>query len=127
MATHVFGYTPGWNQTVEYQSNDPRLPESVRAFNREAGANSLVVTPLVLGSRNLGWVAITTFPTPECDGWWRIAVARGDRPSGNAGPAPEPPGGGQPRSRNAARRSSKSETGSRATFTTTSLRGSPRF
>jgi len=61
MATHVFGYTPGWNQTVEYQSNDPRLPESVRAFNREAGANSLVITPLVLGSRNLGWVAITTF------------------------------------------------------------------
>ncbi len=74
MAGHVFGYTPGWSQTVEYQSDDSRLPEPVRAFNREAGANSLVVTPLVLGSRTLGWVAISTFPNPECDGWWRIAL-----------------------------------------------------
>ena len=74
MASHVFGYTPGWSQTVEYQSDDSRLPEAVRDFNREAGANSLVVTPLALGSRNLGWVAISTFPNPECDGWWRIAL-----------------------------------------------------
>ena len=74
MAGHVFGYTPGWSQTVEYQSDDSRLPEPVRAFNREAGANSLVITPLVLGSRTLGWVAISTFPNPECDGWWRIAL-----------------------------------------------------
>ena len=28
----------------------------------------------MLGSRNLGWVAISTFPNPECDGWWRIAL-----------------------------------------------------
>jgi signal transduction histidine kinase len=74
MAGHVFGYTPGWSRTVEYQSDDARLPDAVRAFNREAGANSLVVTPLVLGARNLGWVAISTFPNPECDGWWRIAL-----------------------------------------------------
>src|SRR4029434_2908354 len=27
MADHLFGYEPGWHQTVEYQCNDPRLPE----------------------------------------------------------------------------------------------------
>jgi signal transduction histidine kinase len=74
MASHVFDYAPGWSQTVEYHSDDPRLPEPVRAFNREAGADSLVITPLVLGSRNLGWMAISTFRNPECDGWWRVAL-----------------------------------------------------
>jgi signal transduction histidine kinase len=74
MAGHVFAYAPGWSQTVEYHSDDARLPEPVRAFNREAGADSLVITPLVLGSRNLGWMAISTFRNPECDGWWRVAL-----------------------------------------------------
>jgi signal transduction histidine kinase len=74
MALHLFNYTAGWKQTIEYQSDDSRLPEPVREFNRHAGVHSLVVTPLVLGSRNLGWVAISTFPTPGCDGWWRVAL-----------------------------------------------------
>jgi len=74
MASHLFGHTPGWSQTVEYQSNDSRLPEPVREFNRQAGVDSVVVTPLVLGSRTLGWVAISTFRHPECDGWWRVAL-----------------------------------------------------
>jgi len=74
MAMHLFNHTAGWNQTIEYQSDDSRLPEPVREFNRHAGVHSLVVTPLVLGSRNLGWMAISTFPTPGCDGWWRVAL-----------------------------------------------------
>ena len=74
LASHLFGYTPGWTQTVEYESTDSRLPEPVNEFNRQAGVDALLVTPLVLGSRNLGWVAITTFRIPECDGWWRVAL-----------------------------------------------------
>jgi signal transduction histidine kinase len=74
MASYLFEHTPGWTQTIEYGSSDSRLPEPVREFNRQAGADSLVVTPLVLGSRNLGWMAISTFPIPECDGWWRVAL-----------------------------------------------------
>jgi signal transduction histidine kinase len=50
------------------------LPEPVREFNLRAGVHSVVVTPFVLGSRNLGWIAISTFPTPGCDGWWRVAL-----------------------------------------------------
>ena len=74
MATHLFGHTPGWNQTVEYQGSDSRLPESVREFSRQAGVDALFVTPLVLSSRNLGWIAISTFQNLECDGWWRVAL-----------------------------------------------------
>jgi signal transduction histidine kinase len=74
MASHLFGYAPGWSQTVEYPGDDPRLPEPVREFNRRATVHSVVVTPLVLGTRNLGWVAISTFRSPECDGWWRVAL-----------------------------------------------------
>jgi signal transduction histidine kinase len=74
MAAHLFAYTPGWTQTVEYQSTDARLPEAVRAFNLGAGVHSVIVAPLLLGTRNLGWVAISTFPTPGCDGWWRVAL-----------------------------------------------------
>ena len=74
MASCLFDYTPGWSQTVEYKNSDSRLPEPVREFNRQAGADALVITPLVLGSRNLGWVTISTFPNPECDGWWRVAL-----------------------------------------------------
>jgi signal transduction histidine kinase len=74
MAAHLFAYAPGWTQTVEYHSGDPRLPQPVREFNLAAGIHSVVVAPLLLGHRNLGWVAISTFPTPGCDGWWRVAL-----------------------------------------------------
>jgi signal transduction histidine kinase len=74
MAAHLFAYTPGWNRTIEYHSNDARLPEAVRAFNADAAVHSVIVAPLLLGTRNLGWVAISTFPTPGCDGWWRVAL-----------------------------------------------------
>lgn len=74
MASHLVAFAPGWSQTIEYQGDDPRLPETVREFNRHAGVHSVVVTPLVLGARNLGWIAISTFSTPGSDGWWRVAL-----------------------------------------------------
>jgi signal transduction histidine kinase len=74
MGRHLFAHKAGWGQTIEYRSDDPRLPESVREFNRHAGVHSVVVTPLILGGRNLGWMGISTYGSPECDGWWRVAL-----------------------------------------------------
>ena len=74
MAGHLFGYTPGWTGSVEYLGDDPRLPEPVREFNRRAGVEVLVVAPLVLGGRNLGWVALSTYTIPGCDGQWRVVL-----------------------------------------------------
>jgi signal transduction histidine kinase len=76
MAAHLFAYKPGWTATVEYQSEDERLPEPVRAFNRRAGVRAVVITPLVLGSRSLGWIALSSSHTSDCGAqWWRIALS----------------------------------------------------
>ena len=53
-------------ETVEYSGDDPRLPEPVRAFSRRAGVQAVVVTPLVLGSRTLGWMTLSSPHTSEC-------------------------------------------------------------
>ena len=54
MADHLFDYAPGWSQTIEYASDDPRLPEPIRAFSQRAGVGSIVATPLLLGGREPG-------------------------------------------------------------------------
>lgn len=74
MADHLFGYEAGWTSTIEYTREDSRLPETVRAFNREIGVDSLAVTPLVLGQQTLGWIALSTGPTSFCEGEWRVAL-----------------------------------------------------
>ena len=73
MADHLYAYAPGWSASVEYQGQDPRLPEPVRQFNEHAGVTSVAVAPLVLGGRNLGWVGLST-SRPEGDGAWRVAL-----------------------------------------------------
>ena len=74
MADHLFSYTQGWSQSVEYRGDDPRLPDPVREFNRRAGVDVVVVAPLVLGGRSLGWVALSTYAIPGCDGQWRLVL-----------------------------------------------------
>jgi signal transduction histidine kinase len=74
MAEHLFTCKDVWEQIIEYPATDARLPDPVREFNVRAGVHSVVVAPLLLGTRNLGWIAISTFPTPGCDGWWRVAL-----------------------------------------------------
>jgi signal transduction histidine kinase len=74
MASHLFSYRPGWTETVEYDGLDPRLPEAVRAFNRQGGVTSVAVAPLVLGGRNLGWLALSTRQSPEPEAHWRVAL-----------------------------------------------------
>jgi signal transduction histidine kinase len=74
MAAHLFAYKPGWQQIVEYLDDDPRLPDAVRAYNRQAGVNAMAVAPLVLGGRSLGWMGLATRHDSECEWQWRVAV-----------------------------------------------------
>src|SRR5262245_53078812 len=74
MADHLFACGDAWERIIEYPATYPRLPDPGREFNVRAGVQSVVTAPLLLGSRNLGWIAISTYPTPGCDGWWRVAL-----------------------------------------------------
>lgn len=74
MSAHLFGLAEGWGQTVEYEGADGRLPRPVREFHRREGVHSVIVTPLILGSHTLGWIAITAYETPACEKWWRVAL-----------------------------------------------------
>ena len=75
MSAHLADYRSGWNETIEYQGQDERLPEVVRAFNRDNGLTSLVATPLVASTRNLGWFVLSSGEGPLCEGMWRKALA----------------------------------------------------
>ena len=75
MGSHLFTYTPGWTETVQYSGDDARLPDPVRAFIRRAGVQAVVITPLVLGNRTLGWIALSSTHTSECwTEWWRVVL-----------------------------------------------------
>jgi signal transduction histidine kinase len=74
MAAHLFTHAPGWTDTIEYAGDDPRLPDSVRAFNRRESVHAVAVAPLVLGTRTLGWFALSSGRTQLCESPWRIAL-----------------------------------------------------
>jgi signal transduction histidine kinase len=74
MAQFLYDYRPGWEQTIEYRSDDTRLPEVVRDFNSAQGLFSTLVAPLLLGGRNLGWITLCVVEGPEDGSWWRIAL-----------------------------------------------------
>src|SRR5262245_18772551 len=52
MAQFLYDYRPGWERTIEYRSDDTRLPAVVRDFNSAQGLFSTLVAPLLLGGRN---------------------------------------------------------------------------
>ena len=74
MAAHLGGFAPGWTETVEYAGDDARLPDAVRRYNAEASVASLLVAPLTLGPTTLGWMALATGCTTDCEAIWRRAV-----------------------------------------------------
>ena len=74
MSEHLFAYTDGWARTIEYARDDARLPDTVRAFNETEGVASVTVTPLLLGTRVLGWIAMSTGQAPHCEQSWRVAL-----------------------------------------------------
>jgi signal transduction histidine kinase len=73
---HLMTYAPGWQQTVEYAEDDPRLPDEVRAFHRQCGVKAMIVTPLVVGSTSLGWIKLSCRTVPDCQDaqWWRVVL-----------------------------------------------------
>jgi signal transduction histidine kinase len=75
MARHLYEYTPGWKQTIEYGGDDARLPEDIRTFARGKGWQMTFSTPLALGNRTLGWMMfVTSGDTDVEDRWWRVVL-----------------------------------------------------
>jgi signal transduction histidine kinase len=75
MANHLFEYRPGWSQTVEYLGDDARLPDLIREFRRRMDWDVTISTPLVLGSRNLGWMTVSSSRGSEAESqWWRVVL-----------------------------------------------------
>jgi signal transduction histidine kinase len=74
MAAHLHAHQPGWTATIEYCGDDPRLPAHVHAFNREHGIESLIVAPLALPARPLGWVTLAASGSDPCEVTWRGAL-----------------------------------------------------
>ena len=76
LGQHLFEYAPGWTRTVEYEHDDARLPDAVRAFHRHHGVHGMVVAPLIIGNRTLGWIKLSSRNVPECEGaqWWRVVL-----------------------------------------------------
>jgi signal transduction histidine kinase len=74
MSDHLLEYARGWTGTVEYTGDDARLPGPVQEFNRAAGVECVVTAPLLLPTRNLGWVALSTGHASDCESAWRRAL-----------------------------------------------------
>jgi signal transduction histidine kinase len=74
MSAYLVEHRPGWTQTVEYDGNDPRLPEPVRAFNTANGIEAVLIAPLLLPTRNLGWFALSSNGPSACDRAWHHAL-----------------------------------------------------
>jgi signal transduction histidine kinase len=74
MAAHLTSHTEGWQETVQYWRDDPRLPESVRAFITAKGIVSVQVAPLALPTHNLGWIVLASANASSCETEWRRAV-----------------------------------------------------
>ncbi len=75
LAAHLFAYRPGWSETVEYVNDDTRLPVEIRTFIERMGSATIVATPLVLSSGNLGWMTVSSPGDAEPETrWWRVAV-----------------------------------------------------
>jgi signal transduction histidine kinase len=75
MAGHLFGYAPGWSETVEYPAHDERLPLAIREFAGKMDWQSTVTTPLRLGTRTLGWMTVCSLnrSNPESN-WGRVVL-----------------------------------------------------
>jgi signal transduction histidine kinase len=75
-ANHLFSYEPGWHQTIDYSTDDERMPASLRDFFRHEGLSVTLVAPLLMSDKNLGWITLCTREVNDCgEGqWWRIAL-----------------------------------------------------
>lgn len=74
MSRHLCANEEGREAIVEYDGDDERLPDAVREFNRTLGVRSLLVAPLRLPPKTLGWITLSSVPDSECERQWRHAL-----------------------------------------------------
>jgi signal transduction histidine kinase len=76
LGRHLIGYKPGWARTIKYRSGDPRLPDAVRQFDRRVSVNGMIVAPLRIGGRTLGWIKLSGRGTRENEDleWSRVVL-----------------------------------------------------
>jgi signal transduction histidine kinase len=74
MSVHLAACAEARDAILEYEGDDERLPEAVRTFNRGAGVRALLVAPLRLPPRTLGWITLASVPDSECERGWRRAL-----------------------------------------------------
>ena len=80
---------------IEYSGDDARLPEPIREFSRRKGVrHAIVATPLLLGSRTLGWMTLSQHARRRSAESRVVArrADRSDRAAGGAGAASQPAG-----------------------------------
>jgi len=74
-ADYLLTHRDGWTQTIEYRCDDPRLPEEWHAFARRLESATVIAAPLMLGSRNLGWMTVSSPGETDAEmQWWRVAM-----------------------------------------------------
>jgi signal transduction histidine kinase len=74
MATYLGSFGPTFRDTLEYVGDDERLPQAVRDFNSSTGIVSVQVAPLALPTVTLGWIALASSQSGQCEVQWRRAV-----------------------------------------------------
>src|SRR5229473_1670089 len=74
MSRHVVACEECRETIMEYDGDDARLPEPVRAFHRAAGVSALLVAPLRLPPRTLGWITLSSVQDSDCERRWRQAL-----------------------------------------------------
>jgi|GEM_PF-1768637 len=74
MARHLDSGDGCRTALLEYLGDDARLPEPVRAYNRAAGVRTLLVAPLKLPPKTLGWIALSSAAESDCERQWLAAL-----------------------------------------------------
>ncbi|HET7694404.1 MAG TPA: sensor histidine kinase [Vicinamibacterales bacterium] len=74
MSRHLASTAEALTEMLQFGGDDERLPEEVRAFHRASGVESLLVAPLRLAPRTLGWIALSSAGDSDCERGWRRAL-----------------------------------------------------
>jgi signal transduction histidine kinase len=74
MTRHLSACDECRSAILEYEGDDVRLPEPVRGFNRAAGIRTLLVAPLNLPPKTLGWIVLSSVDDSTCERQWLSAV-----------------------------------------------------
>lgn len=74
MSRHLESSEEAKSAIFEFSGDDARLPQAVRDFNRASGVELLLVAPLRLAPKTLGWIALSSVHESECERNWRHAL-----------------------------------------------------